>query len=68
MNAIKLSDHQLLQKAVAIHLKRLNPGVTVRKSKEPWLDWQALQTVDQWMLICTISFAVWALGIWEWMH
>lgn len=68
MMATKLSDDQRLLKAVCIHLKRMNPGVKVRKSKEPWLDWQAIQTVDQWMLICTISFAVWALGLWEWMH
>lgn len=47
MMATKLSDDQRLLKAVCIHLKRMNPGVKVRKSKEPWLDWQAMQTVDQ---------------------
>lgn len=44
MMATKLSDDQRLLKAVCIHLKRMNPGVKVRKSKEPWLDWQAIQT------------------------
>ena len=75
--ATKLSDDERLFKFAArafekmnpdYRVKRLYPGVTVRKEKTPWLDWQALQTVDQWMLICTISFAVWALGLWEWVH
>lgn len=34
MNAMRLSDHQLLQKAVAIQLRRMNPIRVKKLTKE----------------------------------
>lgn len=62
MNAIRLSDHQLLQKAVAIHLERMNPIRVKKLAKGPWLDWRALYPVDAWVLACTVAFAVYVMG------
>ncbi len=62
MNAIRLSDHQLLQKAVAIQLRRMNPIRVEKLTKEPLIDWRSLYLVDRLMLASTIAFAVYVMG------
>ena len=61
MNAIRLSDHQLLQKTVAIQLRRMNPIRVKKLTKEPLIDWRSLYLVDRLMLASTIAFAVYVL-------
>ena len=66
MNATKLNKSELFSKIVLIHLRQMNPRITrTRVKREPWCDLSCLNAVDQLVLWCTISFAVWALGVWE---